>query len=113
MVKVVACVAVDPSVSFACTTIPVKGLPTAVLGVPVMTPVAALRLSGIGRGALPPVSIQVYGGVPPCAVRWKENGRPTSPTAVLPEVTSMLFTVSVNACGAEVCGPTVTATLKL
>ena len=90
-----------------------NGLPDAVVGAPVIAPVDAVRLNPAGSDALPVASDHVYGAVPPRAVRLKENGSPTSPPALAPEVTMRLLISSVKACGAEVCVPTVTATLKL
>ncbi len=111
--NVIVWVAVAPRESVALTTMPMNGLPVLVVGEPEMTPVVVLSVSPAGKAALPPASDQVYGPVPPAAVRWKSNGSETSPEAVAPEVTTRLLMTSVYACDGEVCGPTVTATEKL
>ena len=59
MVKAIDCVAVAPSVSFACTTMPVNGLPTLVVDVPEITPVVAFSVRPAGSALLPAANDQV------------------------------------------------------
>jgi hypothetical protein len=47
-------------------TLKLNGLPVAVVGVPLMTPVAALSVSPVGRDPLVTVQL-LYGGAPPVA----------------------------------------------
>src|SRR5436189_42586 len=58
-------------------TLKVKGLPVAVVGVPLITPVAEFSVS---PGGSDPVAVQLpYGGVPPPAAKVAEYGTPTLP----------------------------------
>jgi hypothetical protein len=62
-----------------------------------MRPVVGFRLKPAGSVALPVASDQVYGAVPPAAVRRNAKGSATSPLAAVPEEIASLLTVKVRA----------------
>jgi len=100
-------------------------VPVAVaVGVPEMSPaVLVLRLLLLlmarGLGRVPELTLQLYGGTPPFAVKTMPKGRPTSPVRVVPLPVAMVsgtpegLTAKFKGTGTEVCPLAVTVTLIL
>src|ERR1051325_8842303 len=104
---------VAPALSLT-VTLKLNGLPTALVGVPLIPPVAALRLKP--GGSDPATSAQLlYGGVPPPAVRVAEYNAPTAPPGRIAAVTTGTPPMAMeNDCAADVAPAlSLTVTLKL
>ncbi len=104
---------VAPALSFR-VTLKVKGLPSALVGVPLIAPVDAFSIK---PGGSPPALTDqlLYGGVPPLAVKVAEYGVPTMPDGGFPVMVSCgAAIVMENGCGVEVAPRlSFTVTLKL
>ena len=81
-----------------------------VVGVPVIAPVLPFRLSPGGRA--PTAILQVYGNVPPVAVRVAEYGSPRIPTGSEVVVIETVIIVIVNCALAVSIAASVTCTVK-